>query len=191
MLDTFSRRVVGWLVAEKENGTIAADFIQDCCGRENIEPNTLTIHSDRGSPIMSKPVTSPLSTLDVQKSVSRSHVSNDNPYSEVQFKTMKSRPTFPKRFGSVQDVRATLKPFFKWYNSQHRHSGIAYFTRDDAHFGRAACLQQERQKVLTKTYAKNPDRLVRGVSQPTKIPDAAWINPPKATDERDALQDAL
>lgn len=190
MLDMYSRRVVGWMVAERESGTLASELIRDCCAREGISPSTLTIHSDRGAAMMSKPVVSLLMALDVHKTVSRPHVSNDNPFSEAQFKTMKYRPMFPKRFGSIQQARVILEEFFVWYNSKHRHSGIAYFTPDDVHFGRVNQLQKSRKNTLDKAYAATPERFVKGPSRPAEVPAAAWINPPQAADEKAALERA-
>lgn len=179
MLDIYSRRVVGWMVAERESGTLAATFIQDCCAREHVTPGSLTIHSDRGTAMMSKPVSGLLSSLDVHKTVSRPQVSNDNPFIESHFKTMKYRPSFPKRFGSVQDVRANLTPFFVWYNSQHRHSGIGHFTPDQVHSGQAAALQAAQRLVLKQAYDRHPKRFVRGLPSPRPLPTAVWINPPQ------------
>ncbi len=190
MLDVFSRRVVGWMVTERESGTSASEFIRDCCARESVQPDTLTVHSDRGSAMMSKPVTCLLQTLDVHKSVSRPRVSNDNPFIEAHFKTMKYRPNFPKRFGCIQNVRDTLRPFFEWYNNEHRHSAIAYLTPNDVHFGRAPSLQLARQKVLDEAYAAHPERFVGGVPRPPQLPEAVWINPPRPEQEAATLERA-
>ena len=187
MLDIYSRRVIGWMVAERESGTLAGEFIRDCCAREGIAPGSLTIHSDRGTAMTSRPVVGLLSALDVHKTVSRPQVSNDNPYIESHFKTMKYRPNFPKRFGSIQDARCALDPFFCWYNTKHRHSGIAYLTPDDVHFGRSEQLQNQRQRTLTSAYEAVPHRFVNGVPRPPALPRAAWINPPKPLGEQAAL----
>ncbi len=187
MLDIYSRRVIGWMVAERESGTLAGEFIRDCCAREGIPRGSLTIHSDRGTAMMSRPVVNLLSSLDVQKTVSRPQVSNDNPYSESHFKTMKYRPCFPKKFGSIQDVRAALEPFFLWYNSKHRHSGIAYLTPDAVHLGHAEKIQEQRKLVLAAAYAAAPHRFVRGAAKPPVLPSAAWINPPATKDEKSAI----
>ncbi len=179
MMDIFSRKVIGWMVAERESGTLASEFIRDCCAREGIKPGALTIHSDRGSSMMSKPVVGLLASLDVHKTVSRPQVSNDNPFSESHFKTMKYRPNFPKRFGSIQDVRATLEPLFRWYNVEHRNSGMAYLTPNSVHSGHAADLLEKRQLVLAGAYAAKPERFVRGPPKPISVPAATWINPPR------------
>ena len=191
MLDIFSRKVVGWMLAERESGTLASVFIADCCAREGVTPGSLTIHSDRGTAMMSKPVVGLLSTLDVHKTVSRPRVSNDNPYSEAQFKTMKYRPNFPRKFGSMQDARSTLLPFFAWYNTEHRHSSIAYLTPESVHSGRSGEILAARQVVLANAYAANPERFVRGMPRPRQVPAAAWINPPHTSTEVQTLQRAL
>ena len=178
MLDIFSRYVVGWMVAEHESGALAKELIAACHRRQGIAPGTLTIHSDRGTAMMSKPVVGLLHTLDVHKTVSRPHVSNDNPFIEAHFKTMKYRPCFPRRFGCIQDARATLEAFFRWYNSEHRHSGIGYMTPEVVHHGRAEVLQTQRAKTLMAAFAQHPERFVRGRPTPAPLPEAVWINPP-------------
>ena len=182
MLDIFSRYVVGWMVAEHESGALAKELIAACCSKQGISPGELTVHSDRGPAMMSKPVVGLLQTLDVHKTVSRPHVSNDNPYSEAQFKTMKYQPAFPRRFGCIQDARATLTPFFAWYNTEHRHSGIAYMTPDAVHHGRAEGLQNRRLETLLKAFVNHPERFVHGSPQPPSLPEAVWINPPRLRD---------
>ena len=179
MLDIYSRYVVGWMVAERESGALARQLIATCCLRQGIAPGQLTIHSDRGPAMMAKPVVGLLTTLDVHKTVSRPHVSNDNPFSEAQFKTMKYRPSFPRRFGCIQDARATLEPFFAWYNREHRHSGIGYLAPEVVHFDRAEAMQARRAEVLTAAYARHPERFVRGRPAPAPLPAAVWINPPR------------
>lgn len=171
VMDIYSRKVVGWMVAERESGQLAEKLLEACCHREAVAPNTLTIHSDRGPAMMSKPVVALLATLDVAKSVSRPYVSNDNPFSEAHFKTMKYRPSFPKRFGSIQDVRAVLTPFFQWYNHDHRHSGIGYMTPEAVHSGRAEALQSARQRVLEQAYNRRPERFVCGTPKPSPLPN--------------------
>ena len=178
MLDIYSRYVVGWLVAEHESGSLAKHLIATCYKRQGIVAGQLTIHSDRGPAMMAKPVVGLLTTLDVHKTVSRPHVSNDNPFSEAQFKTMKYRPAFPRRFGSIQDARATLAPFFQWYN-QHRHSGVGYLTPDAVHSGLVEAIQTKRASTLDIAYMRHPERFVRGRPVPPEVPNAVWINPPK------------
>ena len=126
----------------------------------------------------SKLVAHLLADLGVTKTHSRPHVSNDNPYSESQFKTMKYRPGFPARFGCIQDARGFCRSFFDWYNLEHRHSGIALMTPEDVHHGRAAAIRAQRQRVLEEAYVSNPERFVRGRPAPPTLPQAAWINPP-------------
>ena len=179
MLDIYSRYVVGWLVAEHESGSLAKHLIATCYKRQGIVAGQLTIHSDRGPAMMAKPVVGLLTTLDVHKTVSRPHVSNDNPFSEAQFKTMKYRPAFPRRFGSIQDARATLAPFFQWYNHEHRHSGVGYLTPDAVHSGLVEAIQTKRASTLDIAYMRHPERFVRGRPVPPEVPNAVWINPPK------------
>ena len=188
MLDIFSRYVVGWMVAERESGSLAKQLIATCYQRQGIVPGQLTIHSDRGTAMTAKPVVNLMTTLDVHKTVSRPHVSNDNPFSEAQFKTMKYRPNFPRRFGCIEDVRATLEPFFAWYNGEHRHSGIAYMTPAAVHFGRAEALQARRAEVLKAAFARNPERFVHGEPAPTALPEAVWINPPNLAERAQETQ---
>ena len=182
MLDIYSRYVIGWMVAERESGSLAEELIEASCSRQGIQPGQLTIHSDRGPAMISKSVVDLLDLLDIDKSVSRPYVSNDNPFIESHFRTMKYRPSFPRRFGSIQDARATLEPFFHWYNSEHRHSGIAYMSPETVHYGRAEALQVQRQEVLDKAFAAHPERFVKGRPKPVSLPEAVWINPPKPSD---------
>lgn len=179
IIDIFSRYAVGWMIATKENGTLAKEFISETCARQEISPDNLVIHSDRGSPMTSKAVAFLMADLGVTKSLSRPHVSNDNPYSESQFKTLKYQPTFPEKFGSIVDARAYCKQFIDWYNDDHYHSGIALMTPAAVHYGTAKKLNRGRQKVLSLAYMKNPERFVRGRPKTLQLPEAAWINPPK------------
>ena len=128
ILDVFSRCVVGWMVAHRESSRLAERLIQHTCESHRIRPGQLTLHADRGSSMKSKPVALLLADLGVTKTHARPHVSDDNPFSEAQFKTLKYRPDFPDRFGSIEDARAHCEAFFHWYNHEHRHSGIALFT---------------------------------------------------------------
>jgi putative transposase len=180
VIDIFSRYVVGWMVAERESALLAERFIAETARKQGIVPGMLTIHADRGSSMISKSVALLLSDLGILKSHSRPHVSNDNPYSESQFKTLKYRPDFPKRFGSIQDARAFCRHFFAWYNETHRHSSIGLLTPSDVHHGRAAAIHALRAEVLAEAYAAHPDRFVRKPPAPPKLPTAAWINPPTA-----------
>jgi putative transposase len=180
VIDIFSRYVVGWMVAERESALLAERFIAETARKQGIVPGMLTIHADRGSSMISKSVALLLSDLGILKSHSRPHVSNDNPYSESQFKTLKYRPDFPKRFGSIQDARAFCRHFFAWYNETHRHSSIGLLTPSDVHHGRAAAIHALRAEVLSEAYAAHPERFVRKPPAPPKLPTAAWINPPTA-----------
>jgi putative transposase len=178
ILDVFSRYVPGWMVATRESATLAERLIADAVGKQGIEPGTLTIHADRGSSMASKPVALLLADLGIAKSHSRPHTSNDNPYSEAQFKTLKYRPGFPARFGSIEDARAFCREFFPWYNTEHRHSGIALYTPADVHHGRTPALDRARAGVLAGVYAAHPERFVRRPPTPPELPGAVWINPP-------------
>jgi putative transposase len=178
ILDIFSRHVVGWLIAERESAELAEQLIADSVARHDIEPGMLTLHADRGAAMRSKPVAALLVDLDIAKSHSRPHVSDDNPYSESQFKTMKYRPDFPARFGCIEDARAHCQTFFAWYNTEHRHSGIGYMTPGSVHYGHAQALRNVRQAVLDVAFLASPIRFKGGRPQPTALPTAAWINPP-------------
>jgi putative transposase len=179
ILDIFSRYVVGWLLADRESAGLAKRLISETCERQGIEKSQLTIHADRGSSMKSLPVAQLLADLGVTKSHSRPHVSDDNPFSESQFKTMKYRPEFPDRFGSSQDARAFSRTFFDWYNLEHRHSGIGYLTPEMVHYGHAKKVLEQRQVVLTAAFENHPERFVNRPPQPATLPNAVWINPPK------------
>lgn len=179
VMDIFSRYVVGWMVAEGEGAALASRLILETCRRQGIAPGRLTLHADRGSSMKSKPVALLLSDLGVVKSHSRPHVSDDNPYSESQFKTLKYSSGFPGRFGSIQDAREFCRGFFAWYNDGHRHWGIGLMTPEAVHHGRAAGITALRQGTLAAAFAARPERFVNGVPKPPKVPDAAWINKPK------------
>jgi putative transposase len=183
LLDVFSRYVVGWLVAQQENARLAELLIAESCERQGIEPGQLTVHADRGSPMRSKAVALLLSDLGVVKTHSRPHVSNDNPYSESQFKTMKYRPDFPERFGSREHVRGWGGDFFNWYNTEHHHVGLGLFTPHDVHFGLAAAKRERRAEVLKAAFARHPERFPRGRPHPKALPTAVWINPPATITE--------
>ncbi len=179
VLDVFSRYVVGWMVAAKESAALAERLIATGCARQGIGRGQLTIHADRGASMTSKPVALLLPDLGVTKTHSRPHVSNDNPYSEAQFKTLKYRPDFPDRFGSLEDARVHCTDFFPWYNTVHRHSGLGLHTPYDVHFELAAARRAQRAIVLAAAYAATPERFVRRPPTPAPLPTAAWINPPK------------
>ena len=179
ILDVFSRYVVGWMVAHRERAALAERLLRDTCARQGIVPGQLTIHADRGSSMTSKPVALLLADLGVIKSHSRPYVSDDNPFSESQFKTMKYRPQFPARFGSLVDARAFCQVFFPWYNTEHRHSGIGLLTPSAVHHGLADQRIADRAQVLAGAYAAHPERFVHGLPQPPARPTEVWINPPK------------
>jgi len=179
ILDIFSRYVVGWLLAHRESATLAKKLITETSDKQQIDQDQLTIHSDRGSSMKSKSVALLLSDLGVIKSHSRPYVSNDNPYSEAQFKTLKYCPQFPGRFGSIQHARVFCRDFFDYYNTEHRHSGIGLMTPEAIHYGHAEQIQAQRQATLLQAYAAHPERFVRKLPEPPALPTAAWINPPR------------
>jgi len=178
ILDVFSRYVVGWLIAERESARLAEQLIADTCAKQGIEPDQLTLHADRGSSMTSKTVALLLADLGVSKTHSRPHVSNDNPYSESQFKTMKYRPDYPDRFGSIQDARAWARSFFQWYNHEHHHSGLGLLTPATVHYGQAQVVTDQRQQVLQAAYAAHPERFVRGEPKAPSVATEVWINKP-------------
>jgi putative transposase len=179
LMDIFSRYVVGWLLATQESSALAKQLISETCRRQGIDPGQLITHSDRGPSMTSKPVALLLADLGVTKSLSRPHTSNDNPYSEAHFKTLKYRPDFPDRFGSIQHGRSYCRPFFNWYNTEHHHSGIGMMTPEAVHYGRAPMIIAARQKTLDHAFALNPERFVRNPPRHQEVPLQAWINPPK------------
>jgi len=179
ILDIYSRYVPGWLLAHAENARLAEVLLADTAAKQGIGRGQLTIHADRGSPMTAKPVALLLADLGVTKSHSRPHVSNDNPYSESQFRTMKYRPEFPERFGSFQDAHAFCGRFFRWYNDEHRHSGIGFHTPADVHYGRAELVRARRAEVLSAAYAEHPERFVHKLPEPPALPTMVWINQPK------------
>jgi putative transposase len=179
ILDIFSRYVVGWMLAYRESAELAKKLIEQTIERQNICPGTLTVHADRGPAMKSQVVAFLLAELGITKTHSRPYVSNDNPYSESQFKTMKYRPEFPDRFGSYQDAHRFLTEFFPWYNHEHHHSGLGYLTPYEVHYGLAEKRREQRAVVLKEAYEKNPERFVRGLPKPALLPTAAWINKPK------------
>jgi putative transposase len=179
ILDIFSRYVAGWMIAHRESAELAKRLIAESCEKQNVAPGRLTIHADRGSSMKSKPVALLLADLGITKTHSRPHVSDDNPYSEAQFKTLKYHPGFPARFGSIEDARAFCQDFFPWYNSEHRHSGIGLMTPEMVHYGKGEQLTSQRRIVLASAFETHPERFVRGRPQPPSLPEAVWINKPK------------
>jgi putative transposase len=183
ILDIFSRYVVGWMVASRESAALAEVLIRQTCAKQGIDRDQLTIHADRGSSMTSKPVVFLLADLGVTQSHSRPHVSNDNPFSEAQFKTLKYRPDFPGRFGSIEEARLHCQDFFGWYNDEHRHSGLGLHTAADVHYGLAEAVRDKRAGVLDAAYAEHPERFVRKPPEPPQLPTSSWINPPDHPEE--------
>lgn len=178
ILDIYSRYVVGWMLASRESADLAQRLIRETVAREQADADHLVLHSDRGPSMRSHAVAQLLATLGVTKSHSRPHVSNDNPFSESQFKTLKYRPGFPDRFGSQEDALAFCRPFFRWYNEEHYHSGIAMLTPAMVHHGTAEGVLGQRARVLQAAYAAHPERFVNAPPVPTAVPAAVWINAP-------------
>jgi putative transposase len=178
ILDISSRYAVGWMVAHREAALLAERLLADTIAAQQVEADQLTIHADRGTSMTSKSVAMLLADLGVTRSHSRPHVSDDNPYSESQFKTLKHHPTFPDRFGCIQDARGFCQRFFGWYNVEHRHSGIALLTPADVHHGHAAQIINARTAVLEGADAAHPERFVRKPPQPPQLPERVWINKP-------------
>jgi putative transposase len=183
ILDVFSRYVTGWMVAYRESAELAKQLIEESCKKQCIPPGQLTLHADRGTSMRSKPVALLLADLGVTKTHSRPHVSDDNPYSESQFRTMKYRPDFPDRFGCIQDSRAFCQRFFRWYNEEHCHSGLGLLTPAMVHYGQAEKILRQRQEVLDFAYQRHPERFVRSAPKPPALPSEVWINKPTSTPE--------
>jgi putative transposase len=182
ILDVFSRYVVGWMVAPREGAGLASKLIEETCQKQMILPDQLTIHADRGSSMRGKPVALLLADLGITKTHSRPYTSNDNPYSESQFRTMKYRSEFPDRFGSIQDARAFCQTFFVWYNQDHRHSGIGMMAPAVVHYGLASEVRQNRQMVLDAAFTAHPNRFVRRPPVSLPLPKEVWINKPQSSD---------
>lgn len=178
VIDIFSRFIVGWMIAERESAELAKQLIAAAAANQQIQPEQLTLHADNGKPMKAKTLALLLSDLGIEKSHSRPYVSDDNPFSEAQFKTLKYHPTYPDRFGCVQDARAWACPFFDWYNYEHYHTGLNLLTPAMVHYGQAEAVRQQRQVVLAAAYAQFPQRFVRGEPVVKGAPDAVWINPP-------------
>lgn len=180
IMDIFSRYVVGWLLAYREAACLAEDVIAESCLKQGIEREQLTLHADRGSSMTSKTVAQLLIDLGVSKSHSRPFVSNDNPFSESAFKTLKYRPDFPDRFASIEEAQLYCRHFFTWYNTMHRHSGIGMLTPETVHYQRHNEVLLARQVVLNTVFAQHPERFVRGLPKVKSLADAVYINPPKS-----------
>lgn len=178
LLDIFSRYVVGWLLADRESAEFGKRLLETSCQRQGILPGQLTIHSDRGGPMTSKTMKQLLEDLVATRSFSRPRVSNDNPFSEAQFKTLKYRPEFPERFGSMAEARELCRTLIPWYNQEHRHVGLGLFTPHDVHHGLAGAKWAVRDRVLAEAFERNPERFPHGRPKPRRVPAAVWINPP-------------
>ena len=183
ILDVFSRYVVGWLLAEQESAHLAERLIAESCAKQGIEPGQLTLHSDRGSPMKSKPVAQLLSDLGVTKSHSRPYVPDDNPFSEAQFKTLKYHPDFPERFASFSQAQTWARDIFNWYNHDFYHSQLGLLTPASVHYGLAQQIRAQRQQVLQAAYQAHPERFVQGLPNQPALPTEVWINPPQVTTE--------
>lgn len=179
ILDIFSRRVVGWCVADAESATLFKALFVETLAKHAVPPGQLTLHADRGGPMKAKATALLLADLGVTKSHSRPHTSNDNPFSEAHFKTLKYQPQFPKRFGGIEDARAFCRDFFTWYNRDHHHAGIGLMTPDQVHYGQADAVHAARQETLDRAFRLNPQRFVRKTPEPPAKPIEAWINPPR------------
>lgn len=183
ILDIFSRYVVGWMLAHREASDLASRLIRETMSKQGVDEDELTLHSDRGPSMTSHNVAQLLASLGVTKSHSRPHVSNDNPFSESQFKTLKYRPEFPDRFGCYVEALSFCRTFFPWYNEEHYHSGIGLLTPASLHYGQATQVLAARHDVLRAAYEKHPERFVGGCPEPPNIPEAVWINPPAKTED--------
>jgi transposase InsO family protein len=178
ILDIFSRRVVGWCVADAETATLFGPLFDDAVAKHNVPPGQLTLHADRGGPMTAKATALLLADLGVTRSHNRPHTSNDNPFSESHFKTLKYQPRFPKSFGCIEDARSFCRPFFDWYNRDHHHAGIGLMTPDQVHYGQTDAVHAARQVTLASAFHENPERFVNKPPTPPDKPTAAWINPP-------------
>ena len=178
ILDIYSRYVVGWMLADRESTDLARLLVAESCEKQGIQPGQLTIHSDRGPAMQAKGLAQFLADMGITKTNSRPHVSNDNPFSESQFKTMKYRPQFPRRFGSQPEGRDFCRAFVDWYNREHYHSALAYLPPETVHYGRAGEVLASRQALLLEAYAAHPERFIGGPPRVPQLPEAVWINPP-------------
>lgn len=178
ILDIFSRRVVGWCVADAESATLFQPLFDDAIQKHNVRPGQLTLHADRGAPMKAKATAFLLADLGVTRSHNRPHTSNDNPFSESHFKTLKYQPRFPRRFGCIEDARGFCRRFFDWYNQDHHHAGIGLMTPDQVHYGQIDAVHAARQVTLDQAFREYPERFVNKTPTPPDKPTATWINPP-------------
>jgi transposase InsO family protein len=181
ILDIFSRRVVAWCVAGAETAALFKPLFDDAVAKHQVLPGQLTLHADRGGPMKAKATALLLADLGVTRSHNRPHTSNDNPFSESHFKTLKYQPQFPKRFGSIEDARSFCRHFFDWYNQDHHHSGIGLMTPDQVHYGQIDAIHAARQHTLDQAFRENRNRFVNKQPTPPAKPATAWINPPLPT----------
>jgi putative transposase len=179
IIDIFSRRAVGWCIADAENAALFKALFGDAIAKHDVPPGQLTLHADRGGPMKAKATAFLLADLGVTKSHSRPHVSNDNPFSESHFKTLKYQPRFPKCFGCIEDARQFCREFFAWYNQAHHHAGLGLMTPDQVHYGQSDAIHAARQVTLNAAFAANPERFVKKPPAPPGKPTAVWINPPQ------------
>lgn len=182
IMDIFSRRVVAWCVADAESATLFGPLVRDAIDKHQVPAGQLTLHADRGAPMKAKATALLLADLGITKSHSRPHTSNDNPFSESHFKTLKYQPEFPQRFGCIEDAKTFCRAFFDWYNRDHHHVGLGLMTPDQVHFGQVDLIHDARQQVLDHAFLTNPQRFVRAAPRPPAKPVAAWINPPPKTE---------
>ena len=187
IIDIFSRRVVGWCVADAESTVLFKELFEDTLLKQQVPPGQLTLHADRGGPMKAKATAQLMADLGVTKSHSRPQTSNDNPFSESHFKTLKYQPQFPKRFGCIEDARAFCRPFFQWYNQEHHHIGLGLMTPDQVHYGQANDVHAARQRTLNSAFQTNPERFVNKPPVPPDKPTAVWINPPQQKAEPTSL----
>ena len=187
IIDIFSRRVVGWCVADAESAVLFKELFEDTVLKHQVPPGQLTLHADRGGPMKAKATAQLLADLGVTKSHSRPQTSNDNPFSESHFKTLKYQPRFPKRFGCIEDAREFCRAFFRWYNQDYHHVGLGLMTPDQVHYGQVNCVHAARQRTLNSAFQANPERFVNKPPVPPDKPTAVWINPPQRKAEPASL----
>ena len=173
--------MVGWCVADAESAVLFRPLFDDAIAKHHVPPGQLTLHADRGGPMKAKATALLLADLGVTRSHNRPHTSNDNPFSESHFKTLKYQPRFPKRFGCIEDAKSFCRSFFNWYNKHHHHAGIGLMTPDQVHYGQVDAVHAARQDTLDRAFHENPQRFVNQPPTPPDKPTAAWINPPVAT----------
>jgi len=178
VMDIYSRMVVGWMLADRENANLAGTLISESCAKHGVQPDVLTLHSDRGAPMTAKCTAQLLADLGVTRSLSRPRVSDDNPFSEAQFKTLKYHPGFPRRFASQEAAHTYCRSFFPWYNHEHRHGGIAMLPPSAVHDGRADEVLRGREAVMNGAYERSPERFPNGPPKVHRLPAAVYINPP-------------